>query len=97
MSQRTKGKRFTEGQLGNTRGHLINGAARKDERRKEAMARQTAWRALPIAERLKRLPAEGATRERARLQTALVKQTEKASQPQKGKKEQQQTAAKKAA
>ncbi len=68
MDEVKKGKRFSDGQRGNTRGHAINGASRKDERRKDAFAREEKWRALSISERIKRLPKEGANRERARLE-----------------------------
>ena len=63
---------LSDGSLGNSRGNSINGRHNKDRRRKEAFAREDAWRKLTIAERLKRLPYTGAKRQRARLELALA-------------------------
>ena len=79
-----KGKRFANA-LGNTRGHTINGRAKKDQRRKEAFAREAAWRALPLSEQLNRLPIEGAKKQRARIEAAIAKNKEKQSQAQEKK------------
>lgn len=80
MEQRTKGKRFSDGSRGNTRGHLINGAANKDQRRTEAFAREAAASKLSLMDKLDRLPPEGAHRQRARYSALLVKEQGNASQ-----------------
>lgn len=80
MEQRKKGKRFSDGSRGNTRGHTINGAANKDRRRTEAFARELANSKLTTAEKLKRLPPEGATRQRAKLTARLAKEQSAAAQ-----------------
>lgn len=80
-SRPSNGKRFSDGSLGNTRGHLrLNGRARKDVRREEAFARVAAWQSLPLKERLSRLPEGGAVRQRARYTRMLVDSNVKASQ-----------------
>jgi hypothetical protein len=78
---REKRKRFPGTDLrGNTLGHLMNGRNRKDERRKEAFAREEAWGKLPTAEKLKRLPHDGANRQRARYTEQLKREADKTSQ-----------------
>lgn len=85
--QLQKGKRFSDGSRGNTRGHRnLNGKVNKDRRREEAFAREAAYNKLSLTDKLKGLPIDGAKRQRARYTELLAKQAEKsASQPKKKK------------
>ncbi len=57
----------------NTVGHSVNGRRRKDERRASCIARKKEYDKLSVAEKLAKLPPEGAKRQRARLQGLLKK------------------------
>lgn len=94
MRPMSYGKRFSD-QRGNTKGHSINGAARKDERRAAAFERDKAASKVSLADKLKALPTEGGNRQRARYTAQLAKEAEKRSQSSEGKK--QNKAAKQAA
>lgn len=71
---------LANGERGNSKGNSINGRANKDRRRAEAFAREAAWNELSLTEKLAKLPANGAKRQRARYTALLEKQNEKASQ-----------------
>ena len=71
---------LANGERGNSRGNSINGRASKDRRRAEAFAREAAASELSIAEKLAKLPANGAKRQRAKYTVLLAEQTERASQ-----------------
>ena len=71
---------LANGERGNSRGNSINGKASKDQRRAEAFAREELSGQLSITEKLAKLPAVGASRQRARYTALLANQSEKASQ-----------------
>lgn len=60
-----------------TRGFPIT-QQRRQERRKQAEARQTEYDKLSLQQKLNRLPATGSNKQRARLEAAINKQQQKA-------------------
>lgn len=69
----TKGIGMHKPHRGLTRGNSINGRARKNERRSEAMQRLKKSNRLSVTERLARLPVGGANRQRSRYAGLLAK------------------------
>lgn len=62
------------------------GKSRRLQRRDEALARVKAWQSLSLAEQLKRLPPEGANRQRERI-TAKIATQKEAAKAEKAKKQ----------
>lgn len=78
---------------GNSCGNSINGKANKARRRENAYARLDEWNKLSLKEKLAKLPAEGAKRQRARYEAQLAKQSEQGAEKQAKKKDRTQKAA----
>lgn len=55
-------------------------AQRREERRKQAEARQAEYDKLTLQQKLNRLPANGAKRQRTRLEAAINKQQQRSEQ-----------------